>query len=85
MCGKTSYKYTEVDIQVPNVVAAHLPDHGLYIATIYRPPSNLLAEDERLIRFLFFSINFVLGKGLFCWETLIYRQLHGVRTWLLVG
>lgn len=59
MYVRASYNYTEVDVQVPNVVAAHLPDHGLYIAAIYRPPSNSPAEDERLISFLY---NFCLGK-----------------------
>ena len=56
---KSHLNYSEISVQVPNVVVAHLPDHDLCIATIYRPPSNSVRDDERLVNFLY---EFCLGK-----------------------
>ncbi len=52
---RSHLNYMEVNVQIPNVVVAYLLDYDSYIATIYRPPSNLFGDDERL---LIFFMNF---------------------------
>lgn len=44
---------------MPNVVAVHLPDFHVYVATIYITPSNTIVDDNGLIDFL---LDFCLGK-----------------------
>ena len=56
---KSSIKNIVTNVRVPNVTAVHLPDFDLYVATIYRPPSNSLIDDNNLIDFL---SDFCLGK-----------------------
>ncbi len=52
--------YAEVSVQLPNVVAAHLLHHNVYITTIYHSPSISCADDDQLINF---PCNFCLGKN----------------------
>ena len=56
---KSSIKYIEIDVQVPNTVAVYLPDFDLYVASIYRPPSNSTVDDNALVDFL---LDFCLGR-----------------------
>ena len=52
---RNNIKYEELNWLVPNVTLLYLPDYGLYIVIVYRPPSNNNIdniENQVLINFL---------------------------------
>ena len=48
-----------VAVEVPNVLVLRLVDFGIYVVSVFRPPSNSVEENERLLSFIF---DFSLGK-----------------------
>ena len=56
---KCTLRSVQVNVSLPNVVAVHLVDLGLYVVSIYRPPSMSNEENETLVEFLG---SFTVGK-----------------------
>ena len=56
-----SLRQVQVDVDISNVVAVHLPDYDLYVLSVYRPPSYSDQENDLLMRFL---RNFVVSREL---------------------
>ena len=50
---KSNLKYTLIELPLPNILAIFLPDFGLTVVTVYRPPSYSHLENESLINFLY--------------------------------
>ena len=48
---KNNFKYAEVQCNLNNAVIIFLPDYDVYIATIYRPPSNSISDNNCLSQF----------------------------------
>ena len=49
---RETFKFVEIDVVLPNVVAVHLLPVVLWILSLYRPPSNTLIEDATLLLFI---------------------------------
>ena len=45
-------KFVQEDVNLPNVVLAYLVDLEVYVASIYRPPSYTVEENELLMAFI---------------------------------
>ena len=58
---KSTLKFVEVAVDVPNPLVLFLSDLSLYFITVYRPPSNSTADNDNLITFL---TEFCLGKDI---------------------
>ena len=50
----------QLDLELPNVTAVHLPDLELFVVGVYRPPSYVNTENQLLINFLG---GFCVGKN----------------------
>ena len=49
---KIELKYVILQTNVPNVVIVHFSSYGLYVITVYRPPSYTVCENNVLFNFL---------------------------------
>ena len=49
---KSVLNFREVEVPLPNVIVVFLCDFDIYILIIYRPPSNLVNDNEALLAFL---------------------------------
>ena len=47
-----SIKFENIDITCPNCLCINLPELGLYIVAVYRPPSNTQDDNQVLLSFL---------------------------------
>ena len=54
-------KQVQVEVDLPNLVVVHLLELGLYVVSVYRPPSSSEEDNLRLMQFL---LEFSVGKAL---------------------
>ena len=52
ICIKNGISYSEIGIDIPNVLVLYLPNHDIYVMCIYRPPSSGLNDNVKLLEFI---------------------------------
>ena len=49
---KRGISYSEIGVDIPNVLVLYLPNFDIYVMCVYRPPSSGLNDNVRLLEFI---------------------------------